>query len=308
MDMDLFLLNKLSQLKDGSSGSGATSGSGAYLKNDASINTNNDFAPLATIFGTNVRSSSPSSAWSSSLPYGAYYNYRNNVNDRNQRFWFPQGSVSGDVSFNYHNRMDSAAHWEMGGIQWADRNAVGIGEFVPSHNFNTSYSPIMSRMLFLKNTTDSDITWQPYGGGSSRYSSGYDGSSFNYWVPNSANYTDVTSVNGYTPWTYSSSSWNFTAGFGNITFPAGTTVAMCLVNSAYDWTSTYSIYWVYGHNYLYNLDTMPVGLRCDLKATLAYQTMRDSNKYTGSNQYTAADIVTFFNRIGQVYGNNADDV
>jgi len=304
MDMDLFLLNKLSQLKDGNSGGGNASAMGAYLSNDASINTNNNYAPIASIYSNNCRASSPTETWSSSMPFGNFYTYNSDDNSKINRFFMAKERVSENLNARYHMHSDESGHEALGGIQWADGRAVGCAHFIQQHNHNTSYSPFITRIMFIKNTTVSDITWNPHVQFSCKYASGHDGASHTYYMPNAANYSEVTSVQMVTNWQYTSNTWNGTASTGNITIPAGRTVALVLQNSLQEWTSTYNVYWIYGHSIFYNLATMPAGLRCDLKATLAYQTMRDVTSYSGGNGYTATDIVKFFNNIGTVYGDN----
>lgn len=304
MDMDLFLLNKLSQLKDGNSGGGNASSMGAYLSNDASVNTDNDYAPIASIYASNCRASSPTETWSTTAPFGNFYTYNSDDPSKINRFFMAKERTSENLNARYHMHSDESGHDAVGGIQWSDGHAMGCAHWFPQHNYNSSYSPFLTRILFMKNTTASDIIWNPHVQFNSQWSSGHDGASHTYYVPNAANYSEVTSVQMVTNWQYTSSVWNTTASTGNVTIPARTTVAFVLQNSCNAWTSSYNIHWVWGHNIFYNLHQMPVGLRCDLKATLAYQTMRDTTSYSGSNGYTQADIVKFFNNIGTVYGDN----
>lgn len=309
MDFDLFLLNKLSQIKDKRSGPSSAGVMPAMLPNDDSVEANKEEKPLATIWNTTCRSSTPTQTWNNSLNGENFYAYDNGTSSRFQKFFMPAVSSAESSTATYNMRTDSLSHDVTQGIQFAGAGTCGVQQFNPSQNYNTSYSPVMTRIMFIKNTTDAAISYTPYFWCSSQWSSGYDGASLTYYVPNSDTYSGVTGVNTSSGWSYQSSSWIVQTNGSALSIPANTTVALVLTNSCNSWTSTYSIHWVYQHSGFYNLQAMPQGLECDLKATLAYATMRDDDYLeVNANRFTESDIVKFYNNVGLLYGENQEVV
>ena len=298
MQTDLFLLNKLSQIKDKLSGGGGEAIPG-YLPVDSTIEPVQDDRPMVSIHSTNTRGSNPSGTWNSALNGTNFAVYSHDY----RGFFFPSQSTIQNSVHAFQSAQDPNHHEATTGVAWASGGMTGSDLFIDSQNYSTSYSPIMSRIMFIKNTTDAAISWTPYVYYSSQYSSGYDGVSATVYTPNNPNFTDVTSVARNNVHTYTSTAWRATSACSAISIPANTTIAITLLNSCNSWTNTYNIYWVYGHNGFYNLQSMPAGLECDLKATQAYLTMRVSD-YSSDTTKTEADVVKFFNYVGNIYGNN----
>jgi hypothetical protein len=307
MDIDLFLLNKLTQIKDANSGPNASGVMPAFVSNDDTVQPTATNKPIVNIWSTNCRSSSPTGTWSNTHPVSgeSFYSYDQNVSDRWVKFWMPQSQMGQTQTNVVSMNTDEAGHDRTGGIQFAAGGTCGVTQFNPSQNMSTSYTPLMTRIMFLKNTTNSAINYTPYFWTSCTYNSGYDGASLTYYVPNAAKYGDVTGVSSSQGWSYQSNTWVTQTSGSAFSIPAKTTVAVVLHASQGYWTSTYSIYWCYQHNGFYNLQTMPAGIVCDLKASLAYVTQRDTDFLTPTTtKFTESDVVKFYNNIATTYGEN----
>lgn len=316
MDMDLFLLNKLDQIKNG--GGGTTPIGGAVsrmLSTDDSVTPTDVQKPIATVFSTYNRASTVSDTWSNTNATDSLYTYAGGGNHW-QHFWLPLGynshfdSSTQNYETQYNDKMDYADH-DAGchGLVFADRGVSGVMQMGTVQNYNSSYNAFGSRIMFLKNTTTSSITRNLYFFYSSYWSSGYDGAGVRVFTPNSANFDAVTSVTETNAWSYTSNTWLGSTSC-SITIPAQTTIAVVLSNTFNNWTSVNNQQWIYGHNGFQNLDsTVYGGIECDLKATEVYLSTANYD-YTRSTS-TAEErnnIVKFFNHLGRVYGNYNTEV
>ena len=309
MDIDLFLLNKLDQLKQGGSVSAGGNISDLIPATDATTTTDIQ-KPIATYYGTSVRGATPvGSSWASTVNGNAFYT--RGAGNQELNFWGPKGQAVFDYQeYSYIKEFEYADHTNSTGIQFADRGTCGIQNMGNSHNHNTSYGPFGARIMFLRNTTTSSINKTVYAWFSSYYSSGYDGTSILSFTPNSSNFTDVTSVQASELYNYTSNTWINTAS-ATVTIPAQTTVAVVLTNTFDTWTGVNNSTWCYGHNGFYNLgSTVQGGIECDMRALEMYAKVSNQTYATGA---TSGDqqstIVSFFNSIGDVYGNyNTEEV
>lgn len=126
-------------------------------------------------------------------------------------------------------------------------------------------------VIFVKNTTNADITRTFYCGGSSYWSSGYEGLGVFVCTPNNTN-ANKSAISGVT-WTniynYAASTSNI-ASSANVLIPAGKTVAILLYSSAYYYTAYSNYYTQFMHWYIFNFRSafLTTGLEVDVERTL----------------------------------------
>lgn len=312
MDMDLFLLNKLDQLKNSGSSSGG-SAQGQLLDSSQGEPSYN-YAPTFMVQNVNLRtalSSSQEGYYSSALSggYSTFTPYNNTVAENTVAFFGASGMVNpysgsgpaGENSTGYnaatipHQKLLFGDVYRMGTDHY--QNAVG------SHS--TSYTPIMYGTVFVKNTTDAAITRTFYTRMSVEANSGYQYANVGYFTPNAATYGGVTDMTYTRVANQTGNDTNWTSG-NSITVPAKTTVAVVLYNSCYYDTGIYNGHQVAYRQTCYNLQsffTQAKDLVCDTKATLAYLTLKDGD-FSGAKATDYSDIVRFYNNIANVYGEN----
>lgn len=310
-DFNLFLLNKLSQLKGG--GGSSSGGSQGQTLDTSTNSTSGGGAPIFMVQSVNLRTAIQSSSqgyWTTGLSGFSTYNPNtNNVANRTVNFFGASGRVnpiSGEepacensTGYNAavmpHQRLLFGSNTFIGTAQY--QNAVG--------SFSTSYPPIMYGIMFIKNTTDAPITRSLTSYASVQANSSYSYGHVFLYTPNAANYADVTNVSNTELSQRTSTATNWTVG-NSVTVPARTTVAVVIVNSvAYD-TGIYN-----GRQCMYNQGfyslqsffTADGSLQCDAKATLAYLTLKDGDMGAKATDYS--DITRFYNNIAAVYGENA---
>jgi hypothetical protein len=127
------------------------------------------------------------------------------------------------------------------------------------------YSHACLGVVFVKNTTDADITKTLSFGGSCGYNSGYNGMALFVGMPDvegdSLTWTKVYSTTTAAAYTSSTAS---------ITVPAQTTIAILLYTSGYYVTTSNSHYTTFSHWYLYNMRSVFLtdGLEIDIPTTL----------------------------------------
>jgi len=140
---------------------------------------------------------------------------------------------------------------------------------VSSNEYTYPYAAL--GVIFVKNTTNADITRTFYCGGSSYWSSGYEGLGVFVCTPNNTN-TNKSAISGVT-WTnvynYATSNANITSS-ASVTIPAGKTVAILFYTSAYYYTAINSYYTQCMHWYIYNFKSsfLTIGLEVDVERTL----------------------------------------
>lgn len=134
-----------------------------------------------------------------------------------------------------------------------------------------SYPYAALGVIFVKNTTNADITRTFYCGGSSYWSSGYEGLGVFVCTPNNtnANKSSITGVAWTNIYNYAASTSNI-ASSANVLIPAGKTVAILLYSSAYYYTTYYNYYTQFMHWYIYNFRSafLTTGLEVDVERTL----------------------------------------
>lgn len=126
-------------------------------------------------------------------------------------------------------------------------------------------------MIFIKNTTAADITRTVSFGGSTYWSSGYEGMGLFVATPNNTN-ANKSSISGLT-WTNlynnATSAANI-ASSASVVIPAGKTVAILLYTSAYYYTAINSYYAQFLHWYIFSFRNgfLTTGLEVDIDRTL----------------------------------------
>ena len=135
----------------------------------------------------------------------------------------------------------------------------------------STYPYALVGVLFIKNTTNADITRTFYFGGSSAWSSGYEGlgcfvATPNYTNDDSSSITEMTWSNIYS---YAKSTSHVT-GFSDVTVPANRTVAVLLYSSSYYQSNENNHYNQFMHWYIYNFKShfLTTGLEIDVDRTL----------------------------------------
>lgn len=140
---------------------------------------------------------------------------------------------------------------------------------VSTNEYNYPYAAL--GVIFVKNTTNADITRTFYCGGSSYWSSGYEGLGVFVCTPNNtnANKSSITAVTWTNIYNYAASTSNI-ASSANVLIPAGKTVAILLYSSAYYYTTYYNYYTQFMHWYIFNFRSafLTTGLEVDVERTL----------------------------------------
>ena len=161
------------------------------------------------------------------------------------------------------------------------------GQFV-YRNFNNRYGYAGTNMyqypralmgvIFVKNTTNADITRNIWFGGSSGWSSGYEGMGVKTLTPNGTNAdpAKITALTEANRWAYSSSAWA-TGTNVSIVVPANTTVAIVLYASSYFYTD-WNGYQFHEQLVMQNMrNFFGNGLEVDLERTLKAHTNPDGS-------------------------------
>jgi hypothetical protein len=120
-------------------------------------------------------------------------------------------------------------------------------------------------VVFVKNTTDADITKTLSFGGSSGYASGYNGIALFMGTPNE----ESTALEWTKLYSYTSASAN-QSSTASVTVPAHKTVALLLFTSSHYVTISNSHYTLFSHWYMYNVRSVFIkdGLEIDIPKTL----------------------------------------
>jgi hypothetical protein len=126
-------------------------------------------------------------------------------------------------------------------------------------------------VIFVKNNTNADITRTLSFGGSTYWSSGYEGMGLFLANPNNTN-ANKSSISGLT-WTNLYNNATSTANIASsasIVIPAGKTVAILLYTSAYYYTGINSYYAQFLHWYIFSFRNgfLTTGLEVDIDRTL----------------------------------------
>lgn len=126
-------------------------------------------------------------------------------------------------------------------------------------------------VIFIKNTTAADITRTVSFGGSTYWSSGYEGMGLFVATPNNTN-ANKSSISGLT-WTNLYNNATSTANIASsasVVIPAGKTIAILLYTSAYYYTGINSYYAQFLHWYIFSFRNgfLTTGLEVDIDRTL----------------------------------------
>lgn len=139
---------------------------------------------------------------------------------------------------------------------------------VSANLYNYPYA--LMGVMFIKNTTEADITRSFTFGGSSYWNTGYEGASLQVAVPDEtdANRETISALTWSVLYSYSSNSANFSQSV-NVTIPAGKTVALLMYTSDKYITSS-SGYQFFMSMYIKNFRSafMTAGLEIDMERTL----------------------------------------
>ena len=299
MDMDLFLLNKLSQLKGGGAGGGGEAT--GYLLSSETASKN----PFYSVYATNSRYGYDGLEWDSSLPSGSFSTSAQ-YGSQNQRdiFFAPAELIdrqSSDKRYNATMENRSANQTSNRLSSGRYRTEDSINQLAHQIRYHDNYGSFGNRIIFLRNPTASTISSTLYWQFSCRYSHSHDGACVIQYTPNNTSLTGTTDVNMSTVWTYTSDTWNNDAGYG-FTLQPYQTKAYVLCNTFHYYTGTDNGYHIYENNSFYNFQNLVNnGIETDLKCTAAYLGLRRSD-WTGNN--TNTDIVNFFKSAGEVYGDH----
>ena len=306
MDMDLFLLNKLSQLKDGNTGGGGAAG-GYLISPKDSTTTNYDIGrtPFYSVYATNARYAYDGQEWSSSNSQGSFSTSgQYGASDRRCIFFAAREEMDRSGNNKYYNACAEgrSQHQSSQRLYGSVRYHSGIGCMRHQTRYHDNYGTFGTRIVFLRNPTNSAISTDLYYQYSCRYSHSHDGACLIEYTPNNTAYSQVTAVSHSTVWTQYGDQWHGTGNYG-ITIQPNETRAYVLCNTFGYWTSTSNGYLIWETNGFYRThDPINAGLVIDLKATQHYLCNRQAN-YNG-NDGSDADLVTFWKSLGEAFGDN----
>lgn len=307
MDMDLFLLNKLSQLKDGNSGGGGAAG--GYLiapHNSNKTNFSTNRRPFYSVYGNNGRYAYDNGEWGGSNHYTSFStSAQYGATDQRAIFFAAcEGFDNSSGNRYYNTTMENRGHSNSSQrLYHSIYKTCGINQLTHVLRYHDNYAPFGNNIVFLRNPTASTINCDLYWQFSSRYSHSHDGACVIEYTPNNTAYSQVTSVAKTTKWTYQSNTWT-TTGSTSIEIAPYLTKAFVLCNSFMYYTNTDNGYWVYESNNWYNTHTITnAGLVIDNKATQHYLCNRVANYNGNLNQDN--DLVTFWKSLGETFGDNA---
>ena len=306
MDMDLFLLNKLSQLKDGNTGGGGAAGGYLIAPHDSTkTNFSTNRIPFYSVYSTNGRYAYDNGEWSSGNHYSSFSTSAQYGAPDRRAIFFAASEAFDRASANryYNTTMESRGCTNSSQrLYHSVYKTCGINQLTHVIRYHDNYASFGNNIVFLRNPTASTINSTLYWQFSCRYSHSHDGACLIEYTPNNTAYSQVTDVSHTAPWQYTSSSWWTTASHSFSIAPYQTK-AFVLCNSFQYYTSTDNAYWVYEGNNWYNTH-IPInaGLVIDNKATQHYLCNRVAN-YNG-NEAQNNDLVTFWKSLGETFGDN----
>ena len=222
--MDLYLLNELNKLEAGGASSSSEAGS-MFLPNDA----NGDTSVWPYITRVNDRQQTDNWTWSSSSPYTSFYTYGGNGN-QDAEFGVFNAIGKPYTEDNQRTSYDNGGPPELGYIH-GGRHGGPFSMYNTRWN-GTSYPPFRTTIMWLKNTTTGNLSMNLYGSMSSNWNSGHDGASMWIGEPNSADKSQVTSIDwSNTNYTGTNTDWNASVTRNNI--ETGKTVVCLMMHSLY---------------------------------------------------------------------------
>ena len=315
MDMDLFLLNKLAQLK-GTGGSTQTADNSALLDStdrwEPTVSTN----PVYSVFSMVPRTAAISSTeayWSSTLSSNGTYQPAN-TSYQSRHFWGASSALNMHPTTTAAAKQNSPWHKNSTldyGLQFASSmdDMVYIDVHDATGSYSTTYPPMAFRIMFVRNNTDASLTKTFYTRSSVQASNAYSYSGLYQYTPNAANFSEVTDVSGSLINSYTSGNNEINQSH-SVTIPAKTTIALVAMSTFYQYTGIYNGSNGETVNGFYNLDAAfnadpSTDISCDPKATLMYMQYTDFDLSTTDSANTdLSHIVRFFNKVGEIYGDN----
>ena len=307
MDMDLFLLNKLSQLKDGNSGGGGGTAGGYLLSPKDSTTPNWDIGrtPFYSVYSTNGRYAYDGQEWASSNAQNSFSTHAAyGATDQRAIFWAGREEMDRSQSNKYYNSTMEARSMHMSSqrLYGSVRYHSGVGTMRHQTRWHDNYGSFGVRLVFLRNPTENTISSNLYFQHSTRYSHTHDGSCLIEYTPNSTQYSQVTGVSRSTRWQYTGDTWHSNDNISISIAPKQTKAFALCTNFGY-WTSTSNGYLIWETNVYSNTHVpMNAGLQCDLKATQHYLCNRNAN--LNGNDNSDSDLITFWKSLGEAFGDN----
>jgi hypothetical protein len=161
-------------------------------------------------------------------------------------------------------------------------------------------------MMFVRNTTASDITKNVHFYYTNYWQNGYEGGTLIAYTPNHINYSQATRQNSNwdVRWNTSSGGGNHTHDSASVTFPANKTVALMHTNTLSYWDA-FSYHTQHRNScYFSHLHTIFVGtgqLVCDLQMSQVYEQARIP-EFVNENYNQNESFFRFYNKCGEIFG------
>jgi len=234
-------------------------------------------------------------SWSSGDGWTTFYTYGGaGEPDAERGFWYNTGGHREDT-YSYAN------YYTHPTLQWVkfDEATHDFTRIYPTSR--SDYTDVMFKMIFLRNYDPSNqrsVTM--YAGGTSAWSSGYDGGSFWVGTPNATTYSATTRINWSNQYSYTSATSNWNNSY-TVTIPAGRTVAVMLMTSGQLVGGTTNLYTYRIGSYFYSLHTAfnsSFWIQPDYRLTHAALTYSD----IGNFEYTSYTAHRVWNRAAELFG------
>lgn len=243
--MDLYLLQRANKLKDSFSSSSSSGGSPFTIKSNGKagdLPNKPHIVPILIAGQERYTQGANGNSWTSSWS-GASNTFYGHVNDEpsaNMAFWGAMGNMQPE---NYTNndlgQINSIMpRQELGGprIMYAKGDRAGLTFGYQIAGGDSTYTPLMNAVLFVKNPTNADVSSIVRMKGSSN-GSPYSTQGIATLVPDNVAKTATTG----TSWAnyYNSAAGQISADSGalTVTFPANKTTAVVYSTSGVYWTS-----------------------------------------------------------------------
>ena len=304
--MDLYLLNEINKLKGGggSSQSGDSSSPGIYPNENPTEAEASQ--TIVSYSGINPRYYHQTYDWNSTHPYTghSWHAYDSDWRTIEGKWRIPHGT-----GFNRYN--STGMHHGNGAYSrrthYATKNTIGAYHMqTMSGRGGNDYQGHCVNIMFVRNTTNSDITKTVYGYYTNYWNNGYEGAAYHVYTPNHTAYSQVTRQNGSwsTPWNTSSGGGNHSSWNANTLFPANKTVALMFCNTLSYWTNFTYHTQVRNANYFSHLDSIFDGtgqLVCDLQMSQVYSQARIP-EFQNENYNNNESFFRFYNKCGAIFG------
>jgi hypothetical protein len=260
---------------------------------------------IPTLYGSNLRQNSPSGSWASSDWLTTAQISATNANAISDADLF---NLATGNFIRISDRTPASDYpfynSESGIVEYAKGRVVGHNRQVMVSNYSSQqYAQFGSRVMFVRNTGDTDITKNVNVTFSSGTGNAYGGARFSVGTPNGTTYSTVDSVT-WTNFTYGTDTYFVNQNY-SVTFPAGKTVALMLTNTFMYWTTYTSGAHMTDRNFFSDLHLLfnDAALVPDLAMT---QTCLQGNFYDNplgaSNPRTTNDTHRWFNLCATLFG------